>query len=66
MVPSRDVVTATIRVVLQANGVHEVCVLQLRVECFDFFVECHHAAFTSEPDNVVLAAPPAIVEVFEQ
>jgi hypothetical protein len=26
---------------LQTDGVHEICVLQFRVDCFDFFIQIH-------------------------
>lgn len=47
MIPFFYVIAATIKIVLQADDLQEICVLQVWVECFDFFVECHHAALTS-------------------
>lgn len=47
MVPFFNVISATIKVVLQTDDIQEICVLQVWIECFDFFVECHHAALTS-------------------
>jgi hypothetical protein len=44
MVPSGDVIPTAIAVVLEADGVYEVCVLQFRVERFDFFWKFHYAA----------------------
>ena len=55
MIPSSDVVTLAIAVVLQADGIHEVCVLQCWVQCFDFVVECHHAALTIDAENLDVA-----------
>ena len=64
MFPLGDVVAFAIAVVLQADGIHEVCVLQLRIKCFDFVVECHYAALTSEPEKYeVTSVEPLKVNV---
>ena len=57
MLPLGDVITFAVAVVLQANGVHEICVLQFRVKGFDFFVEIHHAALANTPLKKVFAIP---------
>lgn len=41
MIPSGDVVTLAVRVVLQADGGREVLLSQRRVQRHDFVVECH-------------------------
>ena len=41
MFPLGNVVAFAIAIVLQTDGVHEICVLQFRVDCFDFFIQIH-------------------------
>ena len=54
MVPSSNVVTLTVRVVLQADGGHKVLLSQRRVQRHDLVVEGHTALLTIAPLKLLL------------
>ena len=59
MIPFGDVIASVVEIVLQADDRQEICILQVWVECFDFFVERHHAALTSAAEKNVTDSPAA-------